>query len=310
MKKCLVFGSLNLDYFYSVDHILNSKETQSARQMQCFCGGKGLNQAVALSQGGASVHFAGCLGQASSLLSDTLAQYHIDTRYLRSVDQPAGHAIIQVDRTGQNAILVYPGSNYAITSAQIDETLANFQAGDLLVIQNEINRLEELIHKAHERGLIIALNPSPTPADPGQLPLNEIDLLFINEVEGAFFSGQIEPEAILDYFAKVFPHTQVILTLGDQGSCLQEGRQRIFLPCCPVEVVDTVGAGDTFTGFFLAAKLAGKSALDCLAIATAASACAVTKKGASVSIPTLAEAQTLLNQYHDFLWSKKTEITF
>lgn len=58
--------------------------------------------------------------------------------------------------------------------------------------------------------------------------MNEIDLLFINEVEGAFFSGQIEPEAILDYFAKVFPHTQVILTLGDQGSCLQEGRERIF----------------------------------------------------------------------------------
>ena len=86
MKKCLVFGSLNLDYFYSVDHILNSKETQSARQMQCFCGGKGMNQAVALSQGGASVHFAGCLGQASSLLSDTLAQYHIDNTYVQWIN--------------------------------------------------------------------------------------------------------------------------------------------------------------------------------------------------------------------------------
>ena len=108
MQKCLVFGSLNLDYFYSVDHILNPKETQSARQMQCFCGGKGLNQAVALSQGGASVYFAGCLGQASSLLTDTLAHYHIHTDLLRLVDQPAGHAIIQVDDSGQNAILVYP----------------------------------------------------------------------------------------------------------------------------------------------------------------------------------------------------------
>ena len=310
MQKCLVFGSLNLDYFYSVDHILNPKETQSGRQMQCFCGGKGLNQAVALSQGGASVYFAGCLGQASSLLTDTLAHYHIHTDLLRLVDQPAGHAIIQVDDSGQNAILVYPGSNFSITSAQIDETLAHFQAGDLLVIQNEINRLDELIHKAHAQGLTIALNPSPTPAVPEWLPLNEVDLLFINEVEGAFFSGQSEPEAILNYFAETFPDVQIILTLGEQGSCLQAGRKRLTLPCCPVEVVDTVGAGDTFTGFFLAAKLAGHQDLDCLAIATAASGCAVMRKGASASIPTLSEAQGMLNRYRDYLWSKKTEVAF
>lgn len=310
MQKCLVFGSLNLDYFYTVDHIIAPKETQSAPQMQCFCGGKGLNQAVALSQGGASVNFAGCLGQASSLLTETLTQYHISTEFLRQVDQPAGHAIIQVDGNGQNAILVYPGSNFAVTSEQIDETLAHFQKGDLLVIQNEINRLNELTCKAHQRGLIIALNPSPVPVDPKALPLELVDLLFINEVEGAFFSSENDPQAILDYFAKTLPDTQIILTLGDQGSCLQTGRLRISMPCCPVEVIDTVGAGDTFTGFFLAAKLAGKSALNCLAMATAASGCAVSKKGASASIPSLAETMALLNKHRDYLWNQKIEFNF
>lgn len=301
MQKCLVFGSLNIDHTYQVPHILNPKETLSAAGLHDGCGGKGLNQAMALSRAGVLVAMGGCLGQGSELLTLVLEQNHIDTHCLKEVSCPAGHAIIQVDEHGQNAILVYPGSNYCLSEEQIEDTLAEFKEGDLIVMQNEINLLPELIHRAHRRGLTLALNPSPVNEACHSLPLDLIDFLFINEVEGAAFCGSEDPQVILDTFRCRWPNCRLILTLGDRGSWYQDRSQRLHVNCCKVDVVDTVGAGDTFCGYFLAAILEGQTPDKCLKLATAASGCAVGRAGAVDSIPMREEAEALLHKQSGLL---------
>lgn len=301
MQKCLVFGSLNIDHTYQVAHILNPKETLSASALHDSCGGKGLNQAAALSRAGAKVTMGGCLGQSSELLKAALRQNQINSHCLKEVSCPAGHAVIQVDEHGQNAILVYPGSNHCLSESQIEETLAEFEEGDLIVLQNETNLLPELIRSAHLRGLTCALNPSPIDETCASLPLDLIDLLFINEVEGAAFCGSEDPQVILNTFRRRWPNCRLILTLGDQGSWYQDRTQRFHLNCCQVEVVNTVGAGDTFCGYFLAAMLEGQTPDNCLKLATAASGWAVGRAGAVDSIPMREEAEAMLEKQSGLL---------
>ena len=193
-----------------------------------------------------------------------------------------------MDSHGQNSILLYPGTNAAITRGFVDEVLSAFGPGDVVLLQNEINLVPYIMEKAAERGLAIAFNASPFPGVE-TYPLSLVRWLFVNEIEGGAISGETEPQAILQALRAKFPKTEVILTLGSDGSLWANDRETAFCPACHVQAVDTTGAGDTFTGYFLRGVLGEDTGLAPLTLATRASAIAVTRPGAAPSVPQLSE---------------------
>lgn len=296
MKK-LVLGSLNIDCTYQVEDFVRPKETVSALGYRRFCGGKGFNQAVALARAGSEVYFAGVLGADGGMLLEAMQQEKIRTEYLRHSEGPNGHALIQVNRGGENCIIIVAGSNGEVTCEYIDEVLSHFGAGDLIVLQNEVPHTEYAIHTAHQKGMVIAYNPSPFNAAVDRCQLNEVDFLLINEVEGQGLTGQTEPQAMLQTLAERCPRTGIVLTLGEQGAIFrdQAGEQH-FGAAVRCEAVDTTAAGDTFTGFFLTEYLAAGDAAAALQAAAMASSISVSRSGAAPSIPTAAEVAARLGK--------------
>lgn len=287
--KVLNFGSLNIDYVYSVDAFVKPGETKPVAQLQVNCGGKGLNQSIALARAGVETWHAGLIGPEGRFLKEELSCAGVQTQFVRTLDAPGGHAIIQVDSRGQNCILIYPGTNAMLTEAEMDSVLAQFAPGDVVLVQNETNLVPEIIRAAAARGLTVAFNAAPISEAVREYPLDKVDWLFVNEIEGAVLSGEQEPEAILRALRRRCPDTEIVLTLGRQGS-LWAGRDGIRrCPACPVEAVDTTAAGDTFTGFFLRGVLGEETGLGALELATVASGISVTRSGAAKSIPLLAE---------------------
>ena len=293
--KFLNFGSLNLDFVYDVEHFVRPGETISSAALNTFSGGKGLNQSVALSRAGAQTYHGGCIGKDGQVLLDGLRAAGADVSFVRVLKScRTGHAIIQVDPSGQNCILLFGGANQAVTDVQIEETLSRFGAGDFLLLQNEINGLEQLMEKAAEKGIRIAFNPSPIDGKISQLPLEKVEFFLLNEIEGAALGGGNRPEEILEGLKKRYPKAKIVLTLGKEGALYFDGEKTFFQPIFPVKVMDTTAAGDTFTGYFLEAVSRGLPGDVCLKRAAAASAIAVSRKGASPSIPDGAEVDVFL----------------
>ena len=289
--KILNFGSLNLDYVYNVDHMVEAGETLTSAERNIFCGGKGLNQSIALARAGARVFHAGQIGAEGEILRSTLAQEGVDIRYIKTADVPTGHALIQVDKNGQNCILLYGGANRAMSFEYIDEVLDDFDRGDILILQNEVNLLDYIIDRAWEKGMRIVLNPSPFDEHIAKCDLQKISILLLNEVEGAQLCGRNSPEAILEHLRKEYPEVKAVLTLGSSGSVYQDVNLQHHQMIFPVEAVDTTAAGDTFTGYFIAELLEKNNAVEGLEIAAKAAAIAVTRRGAAPSIPTKAEVE-------------------
>ena len=292
MARILDFGSLNIDYVYGVSHMVVPGETLAARDRSVYPGGKGLNQAVALARAGAQVWLAGMVGPEGDVLLDVCRAANVSVEHVRRTETATGHTIIQVDATGQNAILLYGGANRQVGESFADEVLARFDAGDYLVLQNEISCLGHIVDVAHARGLQVVLNPSPFDEHLDEVDLSKVSLFLVNEVEGAqICGGPTDPGRILDVMSERFPHAATVLTLGADGSAYQapDGGERIWQRACPVTAVDTTGAGDTFTGYFVAARSAGMPAREALDLAARASALAVTRAGAVPSIPTMDE---------------------
>ena len=288
--KILNFGSLNIDYVYSVEHFVRAGETLASDKLELFAGGKGLNQSVALARAGAEVYHAGLIGAEGEMLRAMLVNSGADDRFVRTLPNiPCGHAIIQVSAAGENCILLHGGANHAVTEEMMDEVLSFFDTGDLLVLQNEVNALPTLIEKAKARGMTVALNPSPFNDVILSLDLQQIDWLILNETEGCEITKQTEPEKILDTLLTGNPHMRIVLTLGSKGSIYADKNTRIPQSIFPAKVVDTTAAGDTFTGFFFASVTAGKTPSEALRIASAASSITVSRKGAAPSIPTMDE---------------------
>jgi len=292
--KILNFGSLNIDLVYSVPHHARTGETLTTRQFARHMGGKGLNQSVALQRAGAAVYHAGCVGEDGVFLRDYLKDSGVDTSHVRVIDEATGHAVIQVNSEGDNCILLYPGANRCQTEDGMAQALADFSAGDLLLMQNETNGLQEMMRAAKAKGMLIALNPSPIDDTLLTLPMELVDYFILNEIEGTALSGESEPAKILEALTRKYPQAHVVLTLGGDGSLYAHGETRLRQPIFKVKAVDTTGAGDTFTGYFLASQLRGEDAAQSLKIAAAASAIEVTRPGAAQAIPALDEVAAWL----------------
>ena len=204
---------------------------------------------------------------------------------LEVIDGPSGHANIQVTPEGENSIVLFGGANRQITIADLERVLADCSAGDALLIQNEISELPELMRRADAAGQFIVFNAAPITAEVEDYPLETISMFIVNEVEGEGLTGETEPAAILNEMEKRFPRAVTVLTLGEAGAWCSTGGNRYHQPAATVEAVDTTAAGDTFTGFFLSAWVAGASPKACLARACKAAGIAVTRAGAATSIP-------------------------
>jgi len=305
--KILNFGSCNVDLVYSLDHIVHVGETATTYNMETFPGGKGLNQSIALARAGAHVYHAGCIGADGEFLVDVLHESGVDTSFLEYVSEKNGHAVIQVSKEGENSIFLYPGSNEMISKEHIDRVLWHFSAGDVILLQNEINNLDYIIQKANNIGMQIILNPSPYNEKLAQIDFNMITYLVLNEIEARDISGSEDSEEALAYFKRTYPNLKIMLTLGKKGCVYQDQNNKVFHPIYKVNAVDTTAAGDTFTGYFVDGLARGDDYKDILKIASCASAIAVSRNGAAPSIPHRAEVLESIDTLPVDSFDDKTE---
>lgn len=283
--KILNIGSMNTDYVYSVDHFVRPGETLAAEKYEIFPGGKGLNQSVAMAKAGLEVWHAGIAGKDGEPLLEFLAENGVHTELVKKDGRPGGHTIIQVNNEGQNSIILYGGTNFALTEDYVYGVLENFSQGDIVALQNEVNLLPYIIERAYEKRLTVALNPSPFNSAIGECGLDKVTYFFVNEIEAWMMTGEDLPERQMEAFMDKYPKGRLILTLGDKGSFYTDGSRKIFQDIFKVKAVDTTAAGDTFTGYFLSAVSRGMEASKALLIAAKASSICVSRKGAAVSVP-------------------------
>jgi ribokinase len=286
--KFLVFGSLNIDLVFSVDHIVAPGETINSGALERSAGGKGANQAAALAKAGMEVYMAGKIGKDGEFLLELLESYGVRTGYVLRWEGSTGQALIQVDRAGQNSIVLYEGGNGALKNEEAAPIISAFGPGDMVLLQNEIPLTAELMRAAAARGIKVCLNPSPFDGRIANLPVELADLLFVNEIEAAGLAGRpvsADPRAVLEELALRFPGTEIILTAGREGAYYACGTLRAKGDIIDLPAADTTGAGDTFTGFFLAARQRGCDVAESLRLACKASSIAVSRKGAMISMP-------------------------
>lgn len=298
----LNFGSLNIDYVYHLTHFVSAGETISSTKRDVNAGGKGLNQSVAMAKSGLKVFHAGLIGESDSdILLDTLKSYCVNDEFIAKVESPSGHAIIQVTEKGENSIILFGGANQLIDTEYVNMVLGNFHEGDICVLQNEISCVDYIMEQCYKKGIKIILNPSPCSEKILSAPLEYVDYFLINEVEGEQISGSSNPREIIEKLTNLYPKSSIVLTLGKRGVMYKCG-DKIY--SCGIyeniNVIDTTSAGDTFTGYFIYSIV---NSLDCevaLKLASAASSIAVSKNGASISIPFYDEVLSFMENYPDF----------
>ena len=283
--KILNFGSLNIDHVYNVNSFLVAKETAASLGYTKNSGGKGLNQSIALARCGGQIYHAGQIGQDGLFLKELLDSEGVDTRFVEMTEYPTGHAIIQVDKEGENCILIHGGANQSITKELVDKTLSFFGQGDILLLQNEISMIPYIIERASEKKMKVVLNPSPITEELRLYPLDKVSMFILNEIEGAAIGGDGSPEDVVDNILAKYPKSEVVLTLGKEGSIYGKGKVRIRQKAYKAKAVDTTAAGDTFTGYLLSSVARELDITDALDLASKASAIAVTVLGAARSIP-------------------------
>ncbi len=289
--KILNYGSMNVDHVYEVRHIVQPGETVNALGLHLYPGGKGLNQSIAVAKAGGNIFHIGVLGTDGDILERSLNENKIHTEYIKHVSGSSAHTVIQVDRAGQNSILVFADDSITFTDAEMDAILSHFEVGDAVIFQNELDRSPVFMQKAAQRGLTIIFNPSPMEESVFSYPLDKVHWFVVNEIEGGVLTGESAAEKILDVFRQKYPGAGVVLTLGSEGAWAMRGEERVFQPAFPVKAVDTTAAGDTFMGYFVTGMLRGEPLETILKRAAKASSIAVSRPGAAVSIPSAEETE-------------------
>ncbi|MBQ6840141.1 MAG: ribokinase [Oscillospiraceae bacterium] len=292
--RVLNIGSLNIDYVYSVDHIILPGETEDTGSRNVFLGGKGINQSCAVAKAGVEVWHGGLIGEEGKMFLDACDEYGVNRTYIRTVEGPNGHTVIQIDKNAQNSILLFGGANQRFTKDFIDEILANFTSQDILLLQNEVNLLAYMVDRAYEKGMTIVLNPSPFNDKLKSVDMGKVSIFILNEVEGFQLTGENDPDKILQKMHQLYPNARIMLTLGKDGAVYFDGEQKVYQPIFPVQAVDTTAAGDTFTGYFLAGLVEGLPIPEILKMSAKASSICVTRPGAVPSVPYRAEVMEAL----------------
>ena len=289
--KVLNFGSCNIDYVYGLDSFVGAGETVSARSLSTHAGGKGLNQSIAVARAGGTVYHAGNIGPDGEWLRELLEDSGADTVYLDRCEERTGHAIIQIDRSGENCIIVYAGANALLDERRIDSVLSHFSAGDICLLQNETPCTGHIIRAASARGLRVMWNPSPMNGEVDRSCIAMCSYVIVNYSEGKALAGEEGAEEIAGAFSDRYPDTALVLTLGSSGSLYRDRTVTLRQAAYPASPADTTGAGDTFTGYFAACISLGRSPREAMQYASAAAATATETVGAANSIPLYADVE-------------------
>lgn len=291
------FGSLNIDHVYRVDHFVKPGETILCSSYNVYAGGKGLNQSVAAGRAGGRVRHAGMIGEEGGFLLEVLKDAGVDTSLVQLVKDRNGHTSIQVEKSGQNSIVLYPGTNHLLSADYAGIVAEDLSKGDIVLFQNETTAKSEMMKLASQNGCIIALNPSPMDCQIGDLPLELVDIFILNEIEGEGLTNKCKPDEILDVLVSRFPKAKILLTLGKDGVQFAMGDTRLKEGIFKFgSLVDTTAAGDTFTGYYLAGISQGMDDKSAIRRASAAAGLCVTRAGAAKSIPMAAEVEAVLKK--------------
>ena len=304
MSKVVVIGSANMDFTVRLERLPQLGETMSGGEFYTAFGGKGANQAVAAHKAGADVRFlakVGCDQSGEAIIKHLEVLGLTSEGILRDESLHSGVALIVVDRMGNNAIAVAPGSNWNLTEEDIRRAESHISWGEVLLAQLEIPLLtvKEALRLAKAHGLVTILNPAPAHPLPGEV-LSLVDILTPNEMEAASLTG-IKVDNVDETARaarKLFESgaKQVIVTLGKEGCCWVRKDCAQTFPSFPVVAVDSTAAGDAFNGALACAVAEGRPMQEAIRFGSAAGAIAVTRKGAQDSLPTRDEITNLLIQ--------------
>ena len=299
MPKLVNLGSLCIDHVYGVPAITGPGETVASLTYEVFPGGKGLNQSIAAARAGIDVVHVGCVGGDGEWLKETLSAEGVDVSGLRVVPEASGHAVIQVNEAGENAIVITGGANRVLDGNDIEGALARLEPGDWLMLQNEINDLDTVLRLAGEFGCQVAFNVAPVDGREAAYDLSTTRLLIVNEIEAAALSGTgaaaDDWSDVLPALAERAPNADIVLTLGADGLVYSSAEGSAALPAYDVDAVDETAAGDAFIGFLMASLIRGATMERALRMGAAAGALAVTRAGAASSLPRLPEVQALVD---------------
>lgn len=287
-KRILVVGSLNMDLVTRVKATPRVGETVQGRGLEALPGGKGANQATAMAKLGATVRMAGCVGKDGygQLLKSSLAKLKVEDFIAVSSDAPTGTALIMVNETADNSIVVIPGANGELLPQCIESQW--FDGVDFLVMQLEVpvDTVKKALEIAKDKGITTVLNPAPAIELPRDF-FSGLDLLVVNETEFETYTG-IGFKKVEDLIAgySILHARAILLTLGSEGSFYYDGTGSTFVPALKVEAIDTTAAGDSYIGGLLYQLSMGKSMKEAMFFATSVAAYTVTKFGAQSSLPT------------------------
>lgn len=288
-----------MDLVTRASRLPRAGETLIGQSFSTAPGGKGANQAVASARLGAEVAMIGCVGSDAYgvQLRDALLAEGIDCQAVSRVDGSSGVALIVVDDSSQNAIVIVAGSNGELTPASLLAADVVLQAADVIVCQLEVplETVGYALKRGRELGKTVILNPAPAS---GPLPAQwyaSIDYLIPNESEATALSGvtvdSLDSAKLAAAQLIKAGAAKVIITLGAQGALFSDGNRVEHLAAPNVKAVDTTAAGDTFVGGFAAALAHGKSEAEAIRFGQVAAALSVTRAGAQPSIPTLHDVQ-------------------
>ncbi|WP_369036038.1 ribokinase [Streptomyces adonidis] len=296
----LVVGSANADLVTVVERRPAAGETVLGSDLVVHPGGKGANQAVAAARLGARTALLARVGNDGHgrLLLDSMRGAGVDTVGVLVGGAPTGVALITVDPSGDNSIVVSPGANGRLVAEDVRAAGSLFQASRVVSAQLEIplESVVEVVRNLAPEGRFV-LNPSPPRPLPREV-LAACDPLIVNEHEARVIAGADaelgdSPEDWAKTLLALGPRS-VVITLGAEGALVAvRAGERVRVPSVPVEAVDTTGAGDAFTAALAWRLGAGESLAEAAAYAARVGAVAVTRAGAQDSFPTAEEVEAL-----------------
>jgi len=300
LRVIAVIGSSNMDIVFNVEHLTLPGETQKANSLSFYFGGKGANQAVAVAKlSNQTVYFCTCLGEDEygKDLSENYKNYNIQGYYIEKTEK-TGRAFIEVEKSGENRIILFTGANDKVDKDKINSFLNKYEKKiDICLLQNEIpiESVEYAILRLNKKRIKIVYDPAPV-ANTNVSLLKKVDFLTPNETEFKFLCDKLnipenqefEKKALT--FKRITKVSNLIIKLGEKGCFYIDNKENYgYIKALQVKAIDTTAAGDVFNGAFSVYYEKTQNFVESLKFANAASAISVTRKGAQSSIPTFEE---------------------
>lgn len=291
MKNIVVVGSLNYDHNIQLDHLPAVGETILSDSISYAFGGKGANQAVALAKMQVAVGMIGAVGDdgVGSKMIENLKACGVSTDgIVVKAQELTGFALIYLDQQGKNMIVVHPGANFKLTIDDIKAKEEVLLKADYCLLQLEIpmDVIEYVVAFCKKHDIPVVLNPAPAVPNLSKDLLSKLTYLVPNETELALLS-QSSVDRVEDHAQKLLELgvSKVLVTLGENGSCLFSKEGTVFVPAKKVKAIDTTAAGDSFLGGFLAGLCKGYTEQEAMELGTKVASITVTRKGAQDAIP-------------------------